>query len=93
MSGNTFLKYMYRFCRVVIAVFEKLYLGEPAVDDTSRLLSVTRQEACRKDIEQTFGVLQSRWVIVRHPARTWSLKTIYEVMTFCVIIHNMIGET
>jgi hypothetical protein len=27
------------------------------------------QEACRKNVEQAFGVLQSHWAIVRHPAK------------------------
>ena len=50
------------------------------------------QESCRKDVVRDFGVLQSRRAILRHPARTWSIDTIWEVMTCCVIMHNMIVE-
>jgi hypothetical protein len=38
------------------------------------------------------GVPQARWATGRHPARTWNVHTMYEVMTICVIIHNMIVE-
>ena len=50
------------------------------------------QEACRKDIERAFGVLQSRFAIVRGPARFWDKKTLSNIMTCCVILHNMIIE-
>ena len=50
------------------------------------------QEAVRKDVERAFGVLQSRFAIVRGPARFWDKDTLREIMTACVIMHNMIIE-
>jgi len=50
------------------------------------------QEAVRKDVECAFGVLQSRFPIVRGPARFWDKETLREIMTACIIMHNMIIE-
>jgi hypothetical protein len=41
-------------------------------------------------VERAFGVLQSRFTIVRGPARFWDEETLSMIMTACVIMHNMI---
>ncbi|WZZ20739.1 hypothetical protein YC2023_122126 [Brassica napus] len=33
-----------------------------------------QQEACRKDVERAFGVLQSRFAIVKGPVRFWKKR-------------------
>ncbi|XP_028103716.1 uncharacterized protein LOC114302837 [Camellia sinensis] len=50
------------------------------------------QEACKKDVERAFGVLQARFAIVRGSARSWNLESIKVVMKACIILHNMIIE-
>jgi hypothetical protein len=37
-------------------------------------------------------VLQARFTVVRGPAKVWDPETLCEVMTACVIMHNMIVE-
>ncbi|XP_010501823.1 PREDICTED: uncharacterized protein LOC104779133 [Camelina sativa] len=50
------------------------------------------QEACRKDVEHAFGVLQARFAIVKNPALFWDKGKIAKIMRECIILHNMIVE-
>ncbi|XP_047948770.1 uncharacterized protein LOC125194555 [Salvia hispanica] len=54
----------------------------------------SREEAARKDVERTFGVLQSRWAVVKglNGRRQWYIPNIGDVMYACIIMHNMIVE-
>ena len=43
-------------------------------------------------MERAFGVLQSRFAIVRGAARYWDEETLDDIMKACIIMHNMIVE-
>jgi hypothetical protein len=60
--------------------------------DEKRAYFSERQEAVRKDIERCFGMLQSRFAIVRNPSRHWTMEVINDIMHTCCILHNMIVE-
>ncbi|XP_047966026.1 protein ALP1-like [Salvia hispanica] len=47
-----------------------------------------KQEAARKDVERGFGVLQTRWGIVKGPACSWYKHHIANVMYACIILHT-----
>ncbi|TVU25793.1 hypothetical protein EJB05_28302 [Eragrostis curvula] len=50
------------------------------------------QEGACKDIERAFGVLQTRWAVIRGPAYGWDRERLSDIMTACIIMHNMIVE-
>ncbi|XP_033140906.1 uncharacterized protein LOC117131910 [Brassica rapa] len=55
-------------------------------------LFAKHQESTRKDVERAFGVLQSRFAIVKNPGRLWDKEKLGKIMRTCVILHNMIVE-
>ncbi|XP_073355182.1 uncharacterized protein [Aegilops tauschii subsp. strangulata] len=56
------------------------------LQDEKRKRFAQMQESARKDVERAFGVLQSRWGIVRNPALSWDETKLWEMMTACVIM-------
>ena len=55
-------------------------------------LFAKHQESYRKDVERAFGVLQSRFHIVRGPSHFWDREVIGKIMRACIILHNMIVQ-
>jgi hypothetical protein len=50
------------------------------------------QEGERKEVECAFGILQSRFSILRRPARLYEQGDLENIMLACIILHNMIIE-
>ena len=64
----------------------------PAPQTQKHKLFAAAQEACMKDVEPAFGVLQARFAIVHGLARFFHLDTLQKIMKACIILHNMIVE-
>ncbi|XP_074321996.1 uncharacterized protein LOC141659144 [Apium graveolens] len=64
----------------------------PRPQGEKRKLFSKYQEGQRKDVKRAFGVLQSRFAIIRGPARFWDKGDFARIMRACIILHNMIVE-
>ncbi|TMW97669.1 hypothetical protein EJD97_005178 [Solanum chilense] len=51
-----------------------------------------KQESCRKNVERAFVVLQSHFAIIAGPSCFWRKDLLHEIMTTCIILHNIIIE-
>ncbi|XP_050877195.1 uncharacterized protein LOC127080955 [Lathyrus oleraceus] len=72
-------------------VFNDILEGR-APNGEKKKLFAQHQESARKDVERAFGVLQSRFAIIRGPARAWHMDTLKHTIYVCIILHNMIVE-
>jgi hypothetical protein len=45
-----------------------------------------------QDVERAFGVLKSRFAIVRGAARLWDENSLGNIMMACITMHNLIVE-
>ena len=55
-------------------------------------LFARHQEGARKDVQEAFQLLQSRFAIVRGPTRFFQQEVLAKIMQACIILHNMIIE-
>jgi hypothetical protein len=55
-------------------------------------LFAQKQEGERKEVECAFGILQSRFGILRRPARLYEQGDLQSIVLACIILHNMIIE-
>ncbi|XP_030964000.1 uncharacterized protein LOC115985179 [Quercus lobata] len=102
----TALESLKKFVTAVIDVFSEEYLRNPNNEDIwatfvktipspqghKRKLFAIAQEACRKDVECAFGVIQARFAIVHGLARFFHLETLQKIIKAYIILHNMIVE-
>ena len=65
-------------------------MSKPRTDQEKHFCK--KQEGYRKDVERWFGILQSRWAILRHGARLFKLEDLRCIMIACIILHNMIVD-
>ncbi|XP_048497814.2 uncharacterized protein LOC104890956 [Beta vulgaris subsp. vulgaris] len=91
VNGNQYDKGYYLTDGIYLnwATFIQLVTCPQTVKDK---LFAQHQEGARKDVERAFGVLQSRFVIVRRPSLAWNEEILNDIMLSCIIMHNMIVE-
>ena len=51
-----------------------------------------RQKDVKKNVEHAFGLLQLRFPIVVGLTCFWKKDILHDIMTVCIIIHNMITK-
>ena len=50
------------------------------------------QEASQKDVECTFGVVQSKWWLLASHMEMWVELHIQDMVISCIILHNMMVQ-
>ncbi|XP_047978689.1 uncharacterized protein LOC125220573 [Salvia hispanica] len=60
------------------------------IGDSRKYFARAQESATCKDVERAFGVLQSRFALVKGPTRFFYQGDIADIMYACIIMHNMI---
>ncbi|KAL9676547.1 hypothetical protein QQ045_004761 [Rhodiola kirilowii] len=73
-------------------VLYKSDIFDPLLAGICPQVTYKKQESYRKDVERCFGILQSRWAILRHAGMCHRKSVLKTIMLACIIMHNMIVE-
>jgi Plant transposon protein/Caulimovirus viroplasmin len=71
------------------AMFQKA-ISQPSTQKHRAFSS--QQEAVQKDVERPYGVLVSRWHVLKNPIRLHRRTDIANIVLACIILHNMVVE-
>jgi hypothetical protein len=92
--GGNLYKYPYYLVDGIYSLWSTLIQPKKLVSqDQATSLFTKRQDSCRKDIEQDFGILKGQFQIVSKPALNWYPGNMNSIMKTCIILHNMIVES
>nr|XP_016504774.1 PREDICTED: uncharacterized protein LOC107822721 [Nicotiana tabacum] len=90
---------MKRFCRAVVEVFGDHYLRSPTTNDVARFLYISEQHGF-PGMLGSLDCMHWRWKNCptawagqyAGPSRFWRKEVLRDIMTTCIILHNMIIE-
>jgi hypothetical protein len=66
MSGSTCLDSMYKFCQTAVEVFSDVYLREPNMGDTQRLLSINAEKGFPGILGKIFACIRGGRTTLSH---------------------------
>ncbi|XP_042404877.1 uncharacterized protein LOC121995117 [Zingiber officinale] len=97
IGESTAIESVKRCCRAVVEVFGGQYLRSPNANDVVRLLHISEQRGFPGIAPPARYVIQGKeynmgYYLADGPSRFWQKNILHDIMTSCIIMHNMIIE-
>ena len=92
LNGNT-RDYMYFLVDGIYPSWSIFAKTIPSPQTKEDLYYKKRHEHVQKDIERAFGILVKKFHIIARPLRNWYLRDIKNILSVCIILHNMTVES
>ncbi|XP_074346528.1 uncharacterized protein LOC141685317 [Apium graveolens] len=94
IGESTAIDSLKRFCRVIIEVFGQQYLRSPNANDVARLLYIDLTQGIAPPTHYIIQgkVYNTGYYLADGPTRFWNKNVLQDIMTMCIIMHDMIIE-